>query len=114
MSEKNPISKKLSYAVVMVCVLEILIVGYSFRSALPLPPEIQSYHDETDLKNQAKKIYHENFLNFPKFTKNFFGIFYFYNAEKACKDIFSPAKYWNADVALRSYNLYARPLHMTF
>ena len=50
MSKKIPISKTISYAVVMVCVLEALVVGYSFKSASPLPPEIRLYNDEANLK----------------------------------------------------------------
>ncbi len=109
--EKVKPFRRTAYAILLICSIEMLVVGYMFWSAPQLPPVITSYTSEADLVEQARRIIETNFREFPRATRDFADTFYW--AEDYCKKIVTH-KYRSIEENLEHYNESAAKINQFF
>ncbi len=109
--EKDKTFRRTAYAIMLICSIEMLVVGYMFWSAPQLPPVITSYSSEADLIKQAKRIIDTNFREFPSATRDFANTFYW--AEDYCEKIITH-KYRSIEENLENYNKLAAKINRFF
>lgn len=101
MRQENKLYRSISYAIILISILEIIFIGSIYITAPPLPPEISPYdYDEDELAEQAGEIYKDYFPYPPHFSKNFHYEFFFVKLQ--CKSIYK--KSYSAINKLEAYN----------